>query len=179
MSLIGFLLAAVLLSVVLIPLFMLFQSSRQTTSNSINSILASQLITTQIEKLKAMPFRKLERYIVNPTRPVLPDGQPDIPDIIGGPFESDPETPDIVEEGLFRSGGIVFDRLTYIAYFPHPNPDPGSTDFFRQRQRIRIRVLVRWNEPGAGNIVQDRKLAMSSIVQNENYHPKPTLGPRF
>lgn len=178
LSLVGFLVAAVLLSVVLIPLFMLFQSSRQTTSNSINSILAAQLISTQIEKLKALPFRKLERYIVNPTRPNLPDGEPDIPDIIAGPFEADPETPDIVEDGLFRSGGVAFDRLTFIAYFPEPNPDPGSPDFFRNRQRIRLRVLVRWTESGAGNIPQARKLVMSTIVQNENYHPKPALGPR-
>ncbi len=175
-SLVTVLVASALLTTVLIPIFMLFQASRQSTTNSINFILASQLIATQMEKLRALPFRKLERYIVNPSRPVLPDGRPDIPDIINGPFERDPEIPDIVEERLYATGGVSFDRLTYIAYFPEGNPNPGRPDFFMSRQRIRIRVLVRWSEPGANNIIQSRKLAMSSITQNENFHPKPALG---
>ncbi len=175
LSLVAFLVAAVLLSVILIPLFMLFQSSRQSTTNSINYILAAQIIGTQLEKFKAMPFRKLERYIVNPTRPELPDGQPDVPDLVNGPFEQLPELPDIIEEGLVRTGGVIFDRMTYIAYFPQGNPDPVSPGFMAMRQRIRVRVLVHWREPVAGGVQQARKLAMSTLVENENYQPKPTL----
>ncbi len=178
-SLVGFLVASLLFSIVLIPLFMLFQSSRQTTSNSINFVVASQLIGTQFEKLKALPYRRLERYIVNPSRPVLPDGQPDIPDIVNGPFEKTPEEPDIVEDNLVTSGGATFDRLTFIAYFPEGNPSPVSPDFFKLRQRIRIRVLVRWQEQGAGAVVQHRKLAMSTLVENETFHPKPMLDRRY
>lgn len=173
-SLVGILVATVLFSVTLIPLFMLFQSSRQTTMTSIQHIVASQLVTTQIEKLKVLPFRRLERYIVNPGRPLLPDGLPDIPDIVTGPFEKEPEQPDIVEEALLSSSGVTYDRLSYIAYFPKGNPDPSLPDFRRSRQRIRIRVVVRWKEPEKGE-EQTRKLAMATIVQSENYHPKPDL----
>ena len=172
-GLLAVLIAIVVISFAMIPLLTSFQGSRLGAEKSINYLIAANLITTQLEAMRARPFRELEEFIVGlrgPNRGLI--------DPINGPFESKPETPDIVEKGVHRSGDIVFDRYTFLSYFPQPNPSPNAVDHWMRRQRIRIRCDVAWKEPQKTGTAREVHLTVSTMVHNESFNPKPgTLPP--
>jgi len=101
-------------------------------------------------------------------------GQESLIDIVNGPFDTDPPRPDIEEKDL-RRGNLIFDRYTYLSYFPFANPNPQSEDFRRLRQRIRVRVVVTWKEKVGHGKYRTLSYDLSTVVHNEKYNPKPAL----
>jgi type II secretory pathway pseudopilin PulG len=171
-GLLAVLVAIVIVSFAIIPLYTSFQGSRLGAEKSINYLIASNLITSQIEAFRARPFRELEEYLFGWR------GPPRYPiDIVNGPFETKPETPDVIEKGALKTGDVVFDRYTFLAYFPSSNPRPDAPDHWLQRQRIRIRCDVLWKEPTQGGPPRDVKLTVATMVHNEGFNPKPGQRP--
>lgn len=166
-SLLVVLVAIVIMSFAMIPIFTSFQGSRLGAEKSINYLIAANLITTQIEAFRGKPFREVELYLLGQR------GVPRAMDVINGPFESRPESPDLIEKGVFRAGDVVFDRYTFIAYFPQANPSPNAVDHWLRRQRIRLRCDVLWKEPVRGAQPRNVRLSVSTIVHNETFSPKP------
>ena len=166
-GLLAVLAAIVIMSFALIPLFTSFQGSRLGAEKSINYLIAANLITSQLEGFRAKPFRELEEYILGyrgvQRQPI---------DVINGPFESKPESPDVIEKGVFKAGETVFDRYTFIAYFPHINPSPNAVDHWMRRQRIRVRCDVLWKEPVRGG-TRDVHLSVATMMHNEGFNPGP------
>jgi hypothetical protein len=167
------LVALLILSFVLIPLMSAFHGSRLGAEKSINYLIAANLITSQIEAMRARPFRELESYILGLKGTFAPRQV----DFLNGPFEASPEIPDVVDKGVFKTGDTTFDRYTFIAYFPVGNPDPGRPDTFLMRQRIRVRVDVLWKERFKGTQVREARQSASTLVQNENFNPRPGYVP--
>ncbi|MBI4862596.1 MAG: hypothetical protein HY815_20405 [Candidatus Riflebacteria bacterium] len=168
MSLLIVVVAVVLLAFTMLPLFMTFQGSRLGAEKSINYLIAANLVTTQLEALRARPFKELEEYIFGYRglqRPTI--------DTVNGPFETRPETPDIIEKGIFKTGEVSFDRYTFLAYFPQPNPSPNHPDHWLLRQRIRVRCDVLWKEPVTGGSARDVRVTVSTMVHNESFNPLP------
>jgi|GEM_PF-949119 len=165
-GLLAILVVIVLISFTIIPLFMSFQGSRLGTEKSINYLIAANLITTHIEAFRAKPFTELEEYILGYR------GVEKHVDTINGPFESKPESPDVIEKGVFKTGDVVFDRYTFLAYFPQSNPSPDAVDHWLKRHRIRIRCDVLWKEPVSGGTARQVRLTVSTMVHNENFNPK-------
>jgi hypothetical protein len=167
-SLLVVLVAILLLSFAMIPLFTTFAGSRLGAEKSINYLIAANLVTSQLEAFRARPFREMEEYILGWRG--RPRGQVDV---INGPFESRPESPDVIEKGVFKTGEVVFDRYTFLAYFPQGNPSPSAVDHWLRRQRIRIRCDVLWKEPVKGGGVRDVHVTVSTMVHNESFNPRP------
>lgn len=167
-GLLAVLVAIVIVSFAIIPLYTSFQGSRLGAEKSVNYLIASNLITTQIEAFRAKPFREVEEYILGLRGPLRYPIDP-----VNGPFEQKPETPDLIEKGVFKTGDVVFDRYTFLAYFPVSNPRPDAVDHWLQRQRIRIRCDVLWKEPVSGGKPRDVKLTVATMVHNEGFTPKP------
>lgn len=172
-GLINVLVVLVLLTFVMIPLMSAFQGSKLGAEKSINYLIAANLITSQLEAMRARPFRELEAYVLGLSGSFAPRPV----DFLNGPFETDPEAPDVVERSVFKTGEAVFDRFTFIAYFPKGNPDPGQPDTFLMRQRLRVRVDVLWKEPVPGHPPREVRLSASTMVQNENFAPRPGYVP--
>lgn len=166
-SLVIVLAAIVLVSFAMIPLFTSFQGARLGAEKSINYLIAANLITSHLEAFKAKPFREVEEYLLGIR------GLPRQMDQINGPFESKPESPDLIEKGVFRAGDVVFDRYTFIAYFPQSNPSPNAIDHWLRRQRIRIRCDVLWKEPQRQGQPREVRISVPTIVHNETFSPKP------
>ena len=161
------LIAIVIMSFAMIPIFTSFQGSRLGAEKSINYLIAANLITSQLEAFRAKPFKEVEEYLLGVR------GVPRQMDTINGPFESNPESPDLIEKGVFKSGDVVFDRYTFCAYFPQANPSPNAVDFWLRRQRIRIRCDVLWKEPIRGQTPREVRLTVATMVHNEAFAPKP------
>lgn len=169
-SLLGFLVAVALLSFVLIPFYLAFQTSRVGTARSINSLMAANLASSQIERLRGLPYGNLELILLG-----LQPGQEALVDQVNGPFEAFPPRPDIVEAGAGRQGNIIYDRETYLSYFPQANPSPDDELFRLLRQRILVRVVMRWKEKISPGRFRQQSFVLSTIVHNEKYNPKPAL----
>lgn len=169
-SLLGFLVAVALLSFVLIPFYMAFQTSRVGTVRSINSLMAANLASSQIERLRGLPYGNLEMILLG-----LQSGQEAMVDQVNGPFDAVPPRPDIVEKEAGRQGVIIYDRDTYLSYFPQPNPSPDHEQYRLLRQRILVRVVVRWKEKVAANRYRDQSFSLSTVIHNEKFNPKPAL----
>lgn len=164
--------ALAVVSFFLIPIFSSFSVSRMGAEKSVYYLIAANLISSQMEDLRNRPYPELEDFLLH-VRDEATNPRPIDP--MNGPFESNPETPDIVEKGAYNAGKVVFDRYTFISYFPHKNPDPSRPDFYVNRQRIRIRIDVLWKEPVAGQPPREQRVTVSSLVHNENYNPQPGL----
>ena len=159
--------AIVIISFAMIPIFTSFQGSRLGAEKSINYLIAANLITSQLESFRAKPFKEVEEYLLGFR------GVPRQMDLINGPFESNPESPDLIEKGVFKAGEVVFNRYTFVAYFPQANPSPNAVDFWLRRQRIRVRSDVVWKEPVRGQAPREVRLSVSTMVHNEAFAPKP------
>lgn len=176
MSLIGVMLGITVVSFLLLPLFLHFQTARTGAKRNAHSLTATSLATAQIEKLKRLTFRRLETILL--TQGTIESVErEDIqwPNVLNGPFEAPRERPDIVEEEAYVEGKIRYQRLTYLSYFPDPNPNPDSPEFDQARRRIRIRVVVLWEELLAGKRTSPRRFELSTMVHDESYNPKPSL----
>lgn len=175
-SLVSVLLGVTVVSFLLLPLFLHFQTARAGARRNAHSLTASALASAQIEKLRRLTFRRVEALLL--TQGSIEDVERDEvpwPNVLSGPFETRPERPDLVETEAHREGNTVYERLTYLSYFPDPDPDPDSVEFDQARRRIRIRVVIGWNEPIAGGRTSPRHFEVSTMVQDEGYNPKPSL----
>lgn len=159
--------AIVIMSFAMIPIFTSFQGSRLGAEKSINYLIAANLITSQLEAFRAKPFKEVEEYLLGFR------GIPRQMDLINGPFESQPESPDLIEKGVFKAGEVVFNRYTFVAYFPQANPSPNAVDFWLRRQRVRVRCDVVWKEPIKGQQAREVRLSVSTLIHNEAFSPKP------
>lgn len=159
--------AIVIMSFAMIPIFTSFQGARLGAEKSINYLIAANLITSNLEAFRAKPYKEVEEYLLGFR------GVPRTMDLINGPFESNPESPDLIEKGVFKAGDVVFNRYTFIAYFPQANPSPNAVDFWLRRQRVRIRCDVVWKEPQKGQTPREVRLTVSTLVHNEAFSPKP------
>jgi len=151
-------------------LFSSFQGSRLGVEKSIYYLIASNLISSQLESMKALPYVELEAYVLG-QKGVRSVGTPINP--INGPYEAELESPDLIEEGVYNAGKVVFDRYTFISYFPHKNPNPSNPESIIDKQRIRIRVDVLWKEPLPGKKPREQSFSVSTLVHNENFNPRP------
>lgn len=181
-SLLGLLMAVTALSFLLLPMFLSFQNARHGAVRTTHVLTATTLANAQIERLRRLTYRRLETILL--TQAEIGDVEQDEvrwPDIINGPFESEPERPDIVEEDVYREGSTTFTRLTFLSYFPTKNPNPDAPGFVEARRRMRIRVVVQWDEAvrgtGAGGRAgrSRREFALQTMVHDEAYNPKPSL----
>lgn len=159
--------AIVIMSFAMIPIFTSFQGARLGAEKSINYLIAANLITSQLESFRSKPYKEVEEYLLGFR------GVPRVMDLINGPFESSPESPDLIEKGVFKAGEVVFDRYTFVAYFPQANPSPNAVDFWLRRQRVRVRTDVLWKEPIRGQTPREVRLSVSTLIHNESFAPKP------
>lgn len=176
MSLVGVMLGITVVSFLLLPLFLHFQTARAGAKRNAHSLTATALATAQIEKLRRLTFRRLESILL--TQGTIESVERDEiqwPNVLNGPFEAPVERPDIVEREAYVEGKVVYQRLTYLSYFPDPNPDPDSVAFDLARRRIRVRVVIYWEEPLAGQRPSPRRFELSSLIHDESYSPKPSL----
>ncbi len=169
-SLVGFLIAVALLSFVLIPFYLAFQTSRVGTARSINSLMGANLASSQIERLRGLPYKNLEVILLG-----LRPGQEALVDLVNGPFDASPPRPDIVEAEAGRQGNLIYDRDTFLSYFPSPNPSPDDDNYRLLRQRILVRVVVRWKEKIGQGRYRKQNFTLSTMIHNEKYNPKPAL----
>jgi hypothetical protein len=163
-------------SFLLLPLFLHFQTARTGAKRNAHSLTATSLATAQIEKLRRLTYRRVETILLTHGT-IQAVEREDIrwPNILSGPFEDRPERPDIIEEEAYLEGKLRYQRLTYLSYFPDPNPNPDSLAFNEARRRIRIRVVVKWREFLSGKRTSPRSFELSTMIQDEGYSPKPSL----
>ncbi|MBT3785722.1 hypothetical protein HOF92_12155, partial [bacterium] len=180
LSLVEILAATAVLSALLVPVLLIMRYSITATYRSSNDILAASLALSKIEELKSYPFFQLENILLglNPEDPYR-DQNPNAKKFLIGPFETFPETPDLVEENVYRSGPSVFHRYTFLSYFPESNPHPNDPEFEQKKKRIRIRIRIFWKDRLSISVVMDQDLTLESIVHDENYSPKPLLNEFF
>lgn len=176
LSLVGVLLGVTVVSFLLLPLFLHFQTARSGARRNAHSLSATALATAQIEKLKRLTYRRLETILLT-SGTISSVEEEDIrwPNVLSGPFEHPVERPDLVEPEVSREGDVTYDRLTYLSYFPEPNPDPDDPKFDTHRRRIRIRVRIEWDEPLGTRRRSRRRFEMSTMVHDEGWNPKPSL----
>ncbi len=175
-SLLGLLVAVTAVSFLLLPLFLSFQTSRTGATRSLHELTAVNLATAQIERLKRLSYRRLEALLFG-IGSIEATQREDFewPDVVNGPFEVTPETPDLDEPEAYREGPVVFHRKTFLSYFPDKNPDPNLPGFDRARRRMRIRVTVAWHEPHGPRATVPRSFELQTMVHDESYNPKPSL----
>lgn len=161
------LVALVIISFAMIPLFSSFQGSRMGVEKSIHHLIAANLITTQLEAFRARPFREIDEYLLGFR------GVPKYLDVVNGPFETQPERPDVIEKSVYRSGDVTFDRYSFLSYFPRHNPSPEAPDHWLQRQRIRVRCDVLWSEAVKDGQPRQLKLSAATMLHNEVFNPQP------
>lgn len=170
-SLVGFLVAVSVLSFVLIPFYMAFQTSRTGTVRSLNALVATNVASSVLERYRSKPFKTLDYLLLG----YDPENPPATTQVINGPFEAWPPQPDVIEREVHRSGVTVFDAEIWLSYFPNPNPSPDGADLVTARQRILIRVLVRWQDRMARGNLLTQEFSLSTIVHNEAFSNKPSL----
>lgn len=175
-SMLGVLMGVAIISFLLMPLFLHFQSARTGARRNAHSLTAATLATTQIEKLRRLTYRRLESILLTQgTVESVEREEIAWPNVIAGPFEEPVERPDIIEKAVAREGQITYHRLTFLSYFPRPNPNPNSPEFDRDRRRMRVRVQVRWDEPLGPKRFTPRRFEVSTMIHDEGYNPKPSL----
>lgn len=175
------LLAAVaVLSALIVPVLLIMRFSTTATYRSSNDILAASLALSKIEELKSYPFFQLENILLglHPNDPYR-DLNPNVQRFMTGPFETNPEQPDIVEENVYQSGAVKFHRYTFLSYFPDSTPHPNDRDFEHKKRRIRISVRIFWKDRMSATVVLDQDLTLDTIVHDESYKPKPLLNEFF
>ena len=179
-SLVELLAAVAVLSALLVPILLIMRFSTTATYRSSNDILAASLVLSKIEELKSYPFFQLENILLglHPNDPYR-DQNPNVQRFLIGPFETNPEQPDIVEENIYQSGSVKFHRYTFLTYFPNPTPYPNDPDFDHMKRRIRIKVRIFWKDRMSASVVLDQDLSLDAIVHDESYKPKPLLNEFF
>lgn len=179
-SLVELLAAVAVLSALLVPILLIMRFSTTATYRSSNDILAASLALSKIEELKSYPFFQLENILLglHPNDPYR-DQNPNVQRFLIGPFETNPEQPDIVEENIYQSGSVKFHRYTFLTYFPNPTPYPNDPDFDHMKRRIRIKVRIFWKDRMSASVVLDQDLSLDAIVHDESYKPKPLLNEFF
>jgi hypothetical protein len=171
-SLVGLLIGAAILSSVIIPLFLAFQSTRKGSVRSLNSLIGANVSAAIIERYKSKSFSELEGIMMG----LDPDNMEVSTKYINGPFQTVPPKPSIIENEVHRAGNVIFNAAIYLSYFPEPNPNPDSPDFNIMRKRMTIIVDVSWNERTTpGNFVIQH-FTCTTMVHDEKYSSKPSLG---
>lgn len=177
LSLLNVLLGASLLSFLILPLFLHFETARSGASRNAHNLTAVNLASNRIETLKRLGFRRIETLLLTQgTIESVEDDEVLWPNFTG-PFETTPERPDLREKGILEEGGILYDRFTFLSYFPFPNPDPNDPKFPSYRRRIQIRVVVRWKEKIQGGKSRQRHFEMATMIHDATSHAKPSLRP--
>ena len=74
---------------------------------------------------------------------------------------------------MYKDGGTVFHRFTYISYFPEKNPSAYDPNFENLRKRIKVRVFIYWKDRLSSNTYIDQKLDFQAIIHDENFNPNP------
>ncbi len=166
----GVLLAVTVLSFVVLPFYLAFDTSRKATVKSSHMLLAANYASSLMEKYKQMEYAGLERLLLH-----LPEGDspPDLSSL-RGPFEPYSSRPDVVEKHVEQ--GVELQAEIYLSYFPDPEPDPESPRFYEARRRILIKIVVSWEERGRkrGSALL-RSIELAAVVHDEAYRPRPSL----
>lgn len=174
LSLIEVLAATAILSVLLVPILFMMLYSNRAVYRSSNDITASTLAISKMEELKSLPYFQLENLLLGlPANNQDRINYPDATRFITGPFEQYPERPDISEPSIYRDGGTVFHRYTYISYFPQKNPSPNDRDIETLKKRIKVRVFIYWKDRLSASTFVDQSLDFQAVIHDENYNPKP------
>lgn len=171
LSLVEVLAATALMSMLLVPIFLMMQFSTASVYRSTNDILASSLAIAKIEELRSLPYHQVENILLglpfDDTSRETGSGR------LFGPFEPVPARPDIAEPSLYTSGGMVFHRYTWLSYFPDPNPSTAYPDFDRKKRRIKVNVQIFWRDRLSKTVALDQDLSFETIIHDEGYNPKP------
>ena len=174
MSLVEVLTATAILSVLLVPMLFMMMYSNRAVYRSSNDITATTLAISKMEELKSLPYFQLENLLLGlPANNQDRINRPDATRFVRGPFEDYPERPDISEPSMYKDGGTVFHRFTYISYFPDKNPSAYDPNFENLRKRIKVQVFIYWKDRLSSNTYIDQKLDFQAIVHDENFNPKP------
>ena len=121
-----------------------------------------------------MPYFQLENLLLGlPANNQDRIDRPDAARFIRGPFEDYPEKPDISEPAIYKDGGTVFHRYTYLSYFPNKNPSINDRNFETLRKRINARVFIYWKDKLGSRAYIDQKLDFQAVIHDENFNPKP------
>ena len=174
MSLVEVLTATAILSVLLVPMLFMMMYSNRAVYRSSNDITATTLAISKMEELKSLPYFQLENLLLGlPANNQDRIDRPDSTRFVRGPFEDYPERPDISEPSMYKDGGTVFHRFTYITYFPEKNPSAYYSNFENLRKRIKVQVFIYWKDRLSSNTYIDQKLDFQAIIHDENFNPKP------
>ncbi|MCJ8346059.1 prepilin-type N-terminal cleavage/methylation domain-containing protein [bacterium] len=173
MTLVEVLAALAVLSALLVPIFLMISFSSKTVYRSTNDILAASVALERIEKLRSMPYFKIENVLLGLNEDVIE--RPPSSRILFGPFENYQEQPDIIQPNCYNSGKVVFQCYTYLSYFPEPNPNPNDPKFEEKRKRIRAKIQIFWKDRLSSSVYVDQDLSFDTLIHDENYNPKPLL----
>lgn len=171
-TLVGLLIAATILSFVIIPFFLAFQSTRRGTSKSLNSLIGANVAAALMEKYKARTFSELEGLMLGTD----PEQLQNTTKYINGPFQTDPPQPSVLENEVHRAGNVIFNGAITLSYFPEPNPDPDDPMFLMNRKRMKISVTVSWNERNKPGQYVTHNFTCSTMVHDEKYATRPSFG---
>ncbi len=155
MSLLELLIAISIASLIILPLFLIFNVSERVTFKSINEVVASNLAMQKLEELKSRPFEQLKKII---------EGHSIDPD---GPFQECPLPLD--KDPSWNTAGVEYEREARLSFFPYVNPDASDPEYELQKRRIRLRVIVRFSERDANNTIRQKNFEMATIVADEQY----------
>ncbi|MCO4783093.1 MAG: prepilin-type N-terminal cleavage/methylation domain-containing protein [Candidatus Cloacimonetes bacterium] len=173
MTLVEVLAALAVLSALLVPIFLMISFSSKAVYRSTNDILAASVALERIEKLRSLPYFKMENILLGFDENMTQ--RPPSSKVLFGPFETYQEQPDIVQPNCYTSGSVVFQCYTYLSYFPEPNPDPNDPKFDEKRKRIRAKVRIFWKDRLSSSVYVDQDLTFDTLIHDENYNPKPLL----
>jgi hypothetical protein len=155
-TLVEILVSFAVVSLVMLPIILLFGVSEKVTYKSINEVVACNLAMQKIEELKSRPFQQLRQMIENAA-----------PDPIDGPFEE--LVLPLELNGNWNTPGVEYARETRLSFYPNVDPNPASPDYELQKRRIRIRVIVRFIEIDANGKKKEKNFEVGTLVGDETY----------
>ena len=170
-TLVGLLIAATILSFVIIPFYLAFQATRRGTSKSLNSLIGANVAAAIMEKYKAKTFIELESLMLKLGSEQLQNSTR----YINGPFQSDPPEPSVLENEVHRAGNVIFNGAITLSYFPQPNPNPDDPSFQMLRKRMKIQVDVSWNERNVPGQFLTHHFTCTTMVHDEKFASKPSF----
>ncbi|NLM16738.1 MAG: prepilin-type N-terminal cleavage/methylation domain-containing protein [Candidatus Riflebacteria bacterium] len=154
-TLIEVLIALLLGSLMIIPIFTIFGVSEKVTYKSTNEVVACNLALQRIEEFKSRPFAELRKKIEQAAA-----------DPLNGPY-TEVVFP-LEANAYWNSPGVEYLRETRISFYPNINPDVSLSNYEQQKLRIRIRAIVKFTETVSGQ-KKEKVFELATIVTDENY----------
>ena len=155
-TLVEILVSFAVVSLVMLPIILLFGVSEKVTYKSINEVVASNLAMQKIEELKSSPFKQLRVIIENAA-----------PDPLDGPFQE--VILPLELNGNWNTPGVEYAREARLSFFPNADPNPTSPDYELQKRRIRIRVIVKFVEILVDGKKREKNFELATLVGDETY----------